>query len=538
MKQRITLLFITILLAACTKDEVNQNKIETITTLKNEIVESFAKEKLNPGDFSNYDFSSVLAIVKKDTLRGWQVNAKTQTNQEIDFLIINASDDKPISIFRNTVKYVSKSGTKMPIALTNTDMQTGKLKNYYLHSDENTLQNQGKRNPVRKALVYVPTFSTLPPVVVVGHRTIPGANLTPGTYTALISARLFGLLQTNGSTGGSESGGNGDQAWDNGTNLEYILPAGSGTGGSPIIVDFDQIPVMSIYTFDNTTYVWTPEDDYPGKANGFPFDWWNNLGFTPHEQTIYEQLRNERETVVDEINTPCHGTNHLPGGLRKPGTNLPFPGTAEHALIQLDYMIKHPGSTREYLIPGAGRADIVNIPLREIFEIKPRTQIDLGRIEVENYVIKATIECGLGQWHKGFLYPTTILPHPTDPNANLQASKYENGLIIYEKVPKNTQPAPIVVPQTLTITESLKKLLKDVLNSEEIGLTEAYLIYFLKLPEHQELRNWIKENGPTVAASIIIGTIAADIATGGASIWDDAATINLGILIARVGALL
>lgn len=127
----------------------------------------------------------------------------------------------------------------------------------------------------------------------------------------------------------------------------------------------------------------------------------------------------------------------------------------------------------EYQIPNAGSspggrgyADLVNILTKEIFEIKPNNQSGIlaGQAEAAHYVTMANANClqPNGVWHLGSTYATRILPWPLDPNFSLKAELKVNGVIVYEKVPRSSNPIPnpVAIPQN--IFDKLKELVRQL----------------------------------------------------------------------------
>ena len=267
---------------------------------------------------------------------------------------------------------------------------------------------------------------------------------------------------------------------------------------------------------------------YPGKDVGFPWRWWVNA-FTPQEQQAIDLVKQEFEEEAPTT-ASCKGTQRFAG-------RSSYGGTAEHTIIQFDYMNQYPlTAEREYSIPNSsllgntGYADLVNKLTREIFEIKPANndaEITNGRAEVGRYVEQACIHCG-GGFIKGQNYPQRIFPYPGRPDKNMKVTLLENGIIGYQEVPKSSQPVPVPVP--VSVSEKLKNFFKNLI--EYPDMAEEQIAYFLK--QNPEIKNYLIYAG----AGLIIATIIEDFATLGIGVADDIPTILLGMKLIRPARLL
>lgn len=255
---------------------------------------------------------------------------------------------------------------------------------------------------------------------------------------------------------------------------------------------------------------------------------------TTKERAIWDEIYKEEEEANNVFNKDCQGTNRT--------GNIQWPGTIEHWMIMIDYMAQNPLSGEvEYQIPGAGSlptikgyADIVNKLTREIFEIKPdnETGIDLGKKEVDNYVIKANANCppsmvaatdggSITPWRKGTNYTRRILPNPKNVTENIVARLHIDGVVVYKSESRITQPVPIVVPQS--VRDKIKNLLKKL--KEKVNDYETVIATFLR--ENPEVVTYIKAAAYGAALGIFVGTIIEDFATLGAGIVDDWASFLL-----------
>lgn len=247
---------------------------------------------------------------------------------------------------------------------------------------------------------------------------------------------------------------------------------------------------------------------------------------------IQQEDMDEDDIVNDHPN--CYGTGRT--------GNVRFQGTAEHWLIQFDYVNTVPGGLREYSIPGAGPAggrgyaDIANTLTNEFFEIKPNTgnNLALGAAEVANYVIKANINCppAAGLWTTGSNYPSAgkVFPHPKQPGKVLFAMLTAPGVIQYEvrELTNSPQPIPVLMPQSLL--DKLKNFVRLV-STNTANLEEQIVIFLRKNPE---LIPYLK----TAAVGIVIATIVEDIATSGVGIADDWASFTIARTLWRLASVM
>ncbi len=237
-------------------------------------------------------------------------------------------------------------------------------------------------------------------------------------------------------------------------------------------------------------------------------------------------------TILSVFNKDCQGTNR--------SGNMAWPGTLEHWMIMIDYVIKNPLSGQiEYQIPNAGikngrlgYADIVNTSTGDMFEIKPPTQASAGQLEVARYVAMAAIECprppGLPIWHQGTNYATRFLPNPRNPSKQIKASSITPGVIIYEDVPGGN-PLPLLIP--MYVLEKIKSLVEKLKNTPQT--IEVAIAQFLNDPANADLVSTIKTAAISTGVAIIVGTIIEDFLTAGIGIADDWASFALAMRIIK-----
>jgi Domain of unknown function (DUF4157) len=118
--------------------------------------------------------------------------------------------------------------------------------------------------------------------------------------------------------------------------------------------------------------------------------------------TSSEHIQGHAATHIFRAMDPrCRESQRFPG-------NLAWRGVPEHFVIQQDYHSNiNPSSAIEFSIPGsAGFADIVDLPLHAIYEIKSYTQIANGLLEVQDYRDAAQRNCDPEAiWQLGTSYP-------------------------------------------------------------------------------------------------------------------------------------
>lgn len=249
---------------------------------------------------------------------------------------------------------------------------------------------------------------------------------------------------------------------------------------------------------------------------------------TNKERQVWDEIYKEEKEADERLNKDCQGTNRT--------GNIQWPGTMEHWMIMIDYIVQNPiAGEVEYQIPDGGSspgnkgyADIVNKVTREIFEIKRNNEdgIKAGKIEVKNYVIKANANCpplkigatdggGITPWREGTNYTRRTIPNPKNATQNIIAELNSAGLIVYDYESRITQPVPIVIPQSAL--DKLKSLIKKL--KEKVDDYETVIATFLR--ENPELVTYIQAAALIGGGAILIGTILEDIATGGWGVLDD-----------------
>jgi hypothetical protein len=273
----------------------------------------------------------------------------------------------------------------------------------------------------------------------------------------------------------------------------------------------------------------------PGTGGGSSGGGGMPSGYTPSSADIeliaQVQRENHEADSIASNNPNCYGTGR--------SGNVKFPGTAEHWLIQFDYVNTVMGGVREYSIPGAGPsggrgyADIANTLTNEMFEIKPDGfAIPTANAEVENYIEKAKINCppSFGVWQKGTGYSTAgkYFPHPTKPGKVLKAWLVSPGVIYYKFLAPEESPQalPVMLPQNLA--DKLKNFVRS-LNNNTTNL-EVQIVYFLR--QNPEIIPYLK----AAAVGVVIGTIVEDIASGGVGVLDDPASFLIARTIWRLAS--
>lgn len=277
---------------------------------------------------------------------------------------------------------------------------------------------------------------------------------------------VYLYCENNDSSGGGGGGDSGDGGgwWDSGVgNPNDPSAPGGGGGGSG---DGGGDPIEN----PNTCGCINPQYYDPF------FPWFIPTGYqlTARDYEILNEIEQEDYEADNNISS-CYGTDR--------SGNVRWPGTAEHWLIQYDYITKHPNALREYSIPGSsingnrGYADIVNLITNEMFEIKPNNTngITNGINEIELYVQKANISCSPpsgGLWIKGNGYNTTYLPHPVDISKVLEVTLGSPGLILYDKIDRfsnSPQPVTINLPQGLAdkLRDFVRELSRNPINIEQ-----------------------------------------------------------------------
>lgn len=254
--RNLKFLFLLIILWGCSKETLRSDKAISLQEKNNAI--EWARQRLDNGEFLNYKWEDISPIIllKGSNRRGWIVPSKISTSEHRNFLVISTPNGEPEGLFVNSISYkLSGSGT-VPISLSNKNVLTGNQKDYDILKINAKQDQQGIRNIKRRS---TEPFSTLPIVIVVGSRPIPGLNLAPGTYAGLINAALIGLVPHM------------DPVLDPSTSAEYILPAPTDIGGSIVTVNLDDLEDFYL-SEDNELF--TPEY-FPGKDDGYKWRWWD-----------------------------------------------------------------------------------------------------------------------------------------------------------------------------------------------------------------------------------------------------------------------
>lgn len=285
----------------------------------------------------------------------------------------------------------------------------------------------------------------------------------------------------------------------------------------------------------------TPPNPCIGGGGTIPIDPpstepWQAPVLLQNEINIWNRIQQQDDYDEFSIYLDCQGTSRL--------GNINFQGTFEHWVIQLDYIYNNAGGTREYKIPFAGPsgtnpgyADIVNKLTNEIFEIKPLNPagIAAGVAEVNNYVSKANASCTPNPiatnpfFHAGTNYNGGLPKYfpAANPHRVLMAQFNTPGVITYsyESITPSNQPstAPISIKDQI---KELVRRIKDHASSWKEIVSEY-------LRNHPELVNYIKAAAVGTAVTIIVATIAEDIVTLGAGIFDDWVSLVMAYRIVR-----
>ncbi len=462
---------------------------------------------------------------------GWIVKPIGNEENKIEVYFIKANKGLPVEIIYNQINLKNKiysDASSLSTIQSIQNYETLELKQTAILSKKEKFslisltgnqlsrESEGLRSGVNKKASQCWDCPTLPNVIVYGKKKrkplfVNMGSFDPDTYDVDV---VYVPVNDQGGDGGGSGGGSGD------------LEGGGGGDGEEHYEDLE-MSQFTVYDVVKGVNLYT-NDYYPGKDIGFPWKWWANA-FTPQQQQAIEQVKQEFEEEPPTTSS-CKGTQRFPG-------RSSYSGTAEHTIIQFDYMNQNPlTAEREYSIPNSsllgntGYADLVNKLTREIFEIKPannQTEIINGRAEVGRYVEKACVHCG-GGFKKGQNYPQRIFPYPGRPDKNMRVTLREDGLIVYEEISKTSQPVPVPVPQS--VSEKLKKFFKNLV--EYPDMAEEQMAYFLK--QNPEIKNYLLYAG----VGLIIATIIEDFATLGIGITDDIPTILLAMKLIRLARIL
>ncbi len=243
--------------------------------------------------------------------------------------------------------------------------------------------------------------------------------------------------------------------------------------------EFDDIDSMYTNSSADVKIWWNLSLD-----NGFL---WEKADVWKFSKIIGQDFINSCDISSEEFSLRCHGTLRF----KRPielimGTNditTSSEGKVAHFIIQSFYKVlmgpKNQKIELEYAIPESssnilynyGYADIVNLTLKEIFEIKTVRSWKSGLQQVEKYILKANEFCDpiKKRFHKGISYPPRQeLPWP-DPTVRFTTflhKQAKGGVISYEldhNNEKQPQPTLTVIPESKW--KIVEDLIEDVQNA-------------------------------------------------------------------------
>jgi hypothetical protein len=301
------------------------------------------------------------------------------------------------------------------------------------------------------------------------------------------------------------------------------------------------------------------------------------LAYTVGEHIVFrpDQFAPETEAgrhlIAHEL---AHVTQQAIGGARLQRQPAPtpvcrqtnrWPGNIEHSLIEDDYLVNiNPlAGAVEYLIPnsgpngGTGYADLVDTAQNKIYEIKTFVGTPQGVIEAERYAVQAQLNCPPPIpriWSVGNDYPAHTIPISNDEELVVQQYPQFPGVVVYyrrrrrrvsEPVPvsvpygvpeaetederrRRDQPQPVPIPVPVPVRQMIVDFIRRTVQA---GIDADRAVGDF-LQQHPELAYAIAAAG----AALFIATIAEDIATFGAGLLDDPATMALAWALFR-GAL-
>lgn len=492
-----------------------QKEQETTQETNEHLAVHFAQKYLTKDAYRSIAWQNIRTLKNRNETVGWVAYPKNPDKDALSAYLIIAQKGKPIEIVSHWLS------SKQAIAKGSGSVDykrrafvSGEEKDEILDLSKTNEKNEnnGDSKKISRLSLSHPCecCGTLPCVIFYGKRKQKKIFINGPKWNGGYPEEVYLPIWDMGGGGGGGTGGT-----DGGNN-------GSGTGSgeneNQNIIDLRLLQDYKI--LQNTLY--TP-DDYPGKDLGWPWRWWETLSDQEKEaiEKVKEEFRDEPPAT-----SSCKGTNRFAG-------RSSHSGTAEHTIIQFDYMGRHPlTAEREYSIPNSslngntGYADLVNKLTREIFEIKPQDNAierANGLSEVERYVEKACLHCG-GGFIKGQNYPETIMPYPGRPDKNMRVRLNQDGLITYQEVPKNQVSVPVPVPES--VSQKLKDFFNELIIFEEIS--EEMIVYWLN--RNPEVKNYLIAAG----VGLVIATIIEDFATLGAGISDDIPSILLAMKLIRL----
>jgi hypothetical protein len=233
-----------------------------------------------------------------------------------------------------------------------------------------------------------------------------------------------------------------------------------------------------------------------------------------------------------------------------------WPGNMEHALIEDDYLVNiNPAAGAvEYLIPGSGPnggtgyADLVDTATNQIYEIKTYVGAPEGVIEAARYATQAQNNCPPPiprMWSVGNDYPAHTIPISTNDELVVQQYPQFPGVVVYYRRRRRrvSQPEPVPhgVPNPETDEERrrlaapqpvpvpARQVIVDFIHRAAQATADVDRAVQEFLDQHPELVYVIAAAG----VALFLATIAEDIATLGAGLLDDPATMALAWALFR-----
>jgi hypothetical protein len=256
---------------------------------------------------------------------------------------------------------------------------------------------------------------------------------------------------------------------------------------------------------------------------------------TPGVGAIRRDIRNPRY--------PCYESAAMPGG-------MDFFGTLVHLAIQQHYISNiDSDAAREHVLPGLGRADIVD-QTGGVYEIKPKERLPEARYEADAYVRQARTFCDTTvDWHLGTKY---FPPPPMRINGQLVGSWLEtDGAILYTRLSERDPdgiplPPPGKQPQKLEKESQKAKLKRQKAVAREAASDEvpasawrriaefAKDVYDRGLDANEAAEQFLRKH-PELVGIVIVAGLAAIVVT----LADDVTLVGIAddVLLLIFGAL-
>ena len=288
--------------------------------------------------------------------------------------------------------------------------------------------------------------------------------------------------------------------------------------------NYDDIKELYSTSNENVKIWWHIWDD-PSSDNDILFEKIEGINTLANSVILSKinEISNNSATVNSCHSTNKHGvpTTLTPGDYD--GQITATEGVLAHYIIETYYKAKQEILLQnvevEYSIPGSssqgtgnvGFADIVNITLGDIFEIKTVRNWDRGNVEVELYVSNANAYCDPPIWgpykRGGLTYDRNIDFNWWTPNRKLKTYLAKagpgTGVIVYDLVPNEGElvPDPVYIPDIEK--RRIDILIKDMVKNPSNALTLANDF----LNKNQDLIDkiiFINAAGMLVAAGILV----------------------------------